>query len=140
MSRPSAHLTWSELACKDGTAYPVEWRATRGKALAAVFETVRAVCGGKPMTVLSAYRTRAHNRRIKGADNSQHLHGRALDLLPPAGMTVDECYERIAALASVDARIGGLGRYKTFVHVDIRPRTAGRLVAWSGTGVKDATA
>lgn len=139
MIRPSAHLTWAELACKDGTPYPEAWRATRGLTLAGVFETIREVCGNRPIRVLSAYRSPAHNRAIGGARHSQHVEGRALDLKPPSGMTVAAFHARIRAMAETDLRIGGVGRYRTFVHVDIRPRGA-RLAVWSGSGVKDATA
>lgn len=141
MSGPSKHLGWAELSCRDAakTPYPVEWRSTRAVALARVFEDLRAACGNVPLTVLSAYRTPAHNRAIGGARNSQHVEGRALDLKPPAGWTV----ARFAALIRGEADawgLGGVGVYRTFVHVDIRPRVADRLVVWSGSGAKDATA
>lgn len=141
MTSPSAHLSWSELACKDAakTPYPLEWRATRAVQLARVFEDIRRACGNVPLTVLSAYRSPAHNRAIGGARNSQHVEGRALDLVPPAGWTV----ERFATLIKAHADtwgLGGVGVYGTFVHVDIRPRQAGRLVVWSGSGPKDTQA
>jgi len=137
--KPSAHLTWAELACKDGTPYPELFKATRGLTLAGVFETIREACGNRPIRVLSAYRSPEHNRTIGGARHSQHVEGRALDLQPPSGMTVAAFYTRIRVLAETDLRIGGVGRYRTFVHVDIRPRGQ-RVAVWSGSGVKDATA
>lgn len=124
---PSRFLSWRELACKDGTPYPAEWRADRAVALAAVFEALRAAVGG-PLVVLSAYRTPAHNRFVGGARNSQHVQGRALDLAVPAGWTVDE----FADLARRVEGVGGVGIYPTFVHVDTRPKTAGRVVVWWG--------
>lgn len=139
MAGPSPHLTWAELACKDGTPYPEAWRAYRAVVLADVFEVLRAACGGRPLRVLSAYRTPAHNRAIGGAPKSHHLHGRALDLAPPAGMTMEGFWVYVRTLAEDDVRIGGVGRYRTFAHLDIRPRTSGRLAVWTGTGVKDAT-
>jgi uncharacterized protein YcbK (DUF882 family) len=126
---PTPHLSWKELACKDGTPFPVEWKRTRAIQLAGVFEYIRERCGKKPITVLSAYRTVARNAAIGGAKNSYHLHGLAMDLKPPAGMTVDEFYNIIKK----DARplgIGGLGKYKTFVHIDMRTGT--RLLEWLG--------
>jgi uncharacterized protein YcbK (DUF882 family) len=128
---PSPHLSWKELACKDGTPYPAEWRTTRAVTLAAEFEIVRAAVG-KPLTIGSAYRTPAHNRKVGGAKASQHMQGRALDLYPPMGMTVDELY-RICRLRAVEKSsfICGLGLYPTFVHIDIRP--SHQLHAWKGS-------
>lgn len=141
MSRnPSAHLTWAELACKDSarTPYPAEWRAIRARELAAAFEAVRRAAGEKPIAVLSAYRTPEHNRRVGGARNSQHVQGRALDLRPPKGMAIDAFYRLIVGLARVSVpAIRGIGRYQTFVHIDIRP--GAHLALWRGAGVKDDT-
>jgi len=129
MTGPSPHLTWDELACHDAqkTPYPMEWRATRAVDLAALFERIRTACGDVPLRVLSGYRTPQHNRRIAGAPDSQHLHGRALDVAVPPELTFAQFYERIRTLH----RTGGIGRYEHagFVHVDVRP---GRLVAWNG--------
>jgi uncharacterized protein YcbK (DUF882 family) len=132
---PSAHLSWAELACKDGTPYPEEWRQSRAVALAHLFEAIRTACGDVPLTVLSGYRTAAHNRRIGGAQKSQHVQGRALDLRPPKGWSV----AKFATLIRDVHLTGGLGIYETFVHVDVRPND--RLTAWSGgTTRKDDTA
>lgn len=139
MNGPSPHLTWTELACKDGTLYPENFKKDgRVYKLAAMFEQIRLACGGKPLTVLSAYRTEAHNRKIGGARFSQHVQGRALDLRPPKGMTVTKFHQVIIGLAKSDLgkTIRGVGLYSTFVHIDIRPSL--RLVTWSGTGKKDA--
>ena len=130
---PSTHLSWAELACKDGTPYPEEWRGTRAVALAAVFEAIRAGCGGLPIRVNSAYRSPAHNRRIGGARHSQHVQGRALDLSPPDGWSVERFHTHIRDHVPA---VRGLGKYLTFVHVDIRPES--RLAAWSATGTKDS--
>ncbi len=137
--RPSPHLSWRELACKDarGTAYPEEWRMTRLPPLVAVFEAIRAECGCLPIMVNSAFRTPEHNRRIGGARHSQHVQGRALDLSPPSGWTVDRFYELIREYAWRLPDLKGIGRYGTFVHVDVRPTA--RLVVWRGAGVKDGT-
>ncbi len=132
---PSAHLSWTELACKDGTPYPLTWTA-RARQLAAVFDAIRTAVGGKSIAVLSAYRSPAHNLRVGGARHSQHVEGRALDLRPPTGFDVDTFYDLVLRLAqSSTPQIRGIGKYKTFVHVDIRPSS--HLVLWRGAGVKD---
>lgn len=134
---PSPHLSWAELACRDGTPYPSGWRHTRALDLARLFESIRSFCGDRPITVLSGYRTPVHNQRIDGARFSQHLEGRALDLRPPEGWSVGLFYDLCRALAGARTwGIRGLGRYQTFVHVDLRE--AERLIVWTGHGIKDS--
>lgn len=132
---PTKHLTWKELACHDGTPYPEEWKGNRAILLAETFEVLRHACNGKSIKILSAFRTPAHNKKIGGAQHSQHLQGRALDMVPPDGYTVDDFYTTIKKLSEFTP-IRGIGLYKTFVHMDIRPST--RVATWSGTGAKDS--
>ena len=126
----SPHLAWSELACHDAarTPYPAYWRQSHAIALARAFEAIRAVVG-RPILVLSAYRTREHNRRVGGARNSQHIYGRALDLGTPTGWTRDQFYQVIRGEAK-HAGIRGLGKYSWGVHIDIRESE--RLIVWQG--------
>lgn len=122
MNGPSEHLSWEELGCNDGTPYPEKWRQDRAKTLAGAFETIRERAGGKPITVTSAYRTPTYNRRIGGAANSQHVQGRAMDLKPPSGLNVEQFFRLIKNVAREEGSpIKGIGRYPTFIHVDIRP-------------------
>lgn len=134
MNGPSTHLSWRELACKDGTPYPAAWRLSRATVLAREFERIRAIVGTS-IVVGSAYRTAAHNRHIGGAANSQHVHGRALDLYPPKGWSRDRFYAVIRGWAGTDdSDIYGLGIYPTFIHIDTRePRADGRLTVWRGS-------
>lgn len=135
---PSKHLTWKELACKDGTPYPTQWMRTRALDLALVFEQIRTACGDKPIIVNSAYRTPEYNAKLEGSSlNSQHIQGRALDLRPPKGMSVLKFGQIIRKIAddmyydpTLPDLIGGIGYYKTFIHVDTRPGK--RLAVWWG--------
>lgn len=126
---PSPHLTFAEIACRDGTPYPKGWVVPRLVPLAATFEVIRAALGGQPLRVTSGYRTREYNARIGGAPASQHVEGRALDL-QHATLAPAEVAARILALYQSGALplLGGLGTYPGFTHIDVRPNLS--LARW----------
>lgn len=129
---PSSHLSWLELACHNGTIYPLNWRMTRAMELAWEFEAIRTLCGDRPIRVLSGYRTKDYNTKIGGAQFSQHVQGRALDLKPPAKMTLANFESVIRSQAQrPESKLKGLGIYPTFLHIDVRPST--KLVVWYGS-------
>lgn len=108
----------SEFKCKDGTAVPYYLQNTV-KELAENLQVLRDHVG-KPITINSAYRTASHNRKIGGAINSQHLIGKAADIVIP-GMTSSQVYAAITALIRAGKmKQGGIGYYRNFVHYDIR--------------------
>ena len=135
MNGPSPHLSWAELACKDfeRAPYPEKWRLSRAVGLAVAFERIRTAVN-QPIIIGSAYRTPAWNAFNGGARHSQHMEGRALDLYPPTGWTIDRFYEVIREIAGrSESAIQGVGRYPTFVHIDTRPpRSDGTLTVWKG--------
>lgn len=135
---PSAHLSWAELACHDllQTPYPINWREDRAKKLAFAFEWVRQAIGGLPLFVVSGYRTPSWNAHVGGARYSQHVQGRAVDLSPPRGVSLDELHQIVLDVAhgvrypyDDSWLIRGVGRYGTFIHLDIRPTA--KLVVWT---------
>jgi len=77
---------------------------------------------GKPVIVNSGYRCPTHNRRIGGSSNSQHMHGTAADIRW-ADMDIDE-----AAKIAEECGADGIGKYATFIHVDVR----GNKARWNG--------
>lgn len=77
-----------------------------------------------PITINSAYRSPAHNKAVGGAKNSQHLYGKAADIVVH-GVAPDVVADTIENL--IDEGVisqGGLGRYNTFTHYDIRGNKA----------------
>ena len=128
---PSAHLSWRELACRDGTPYPLKWRADRAEVLGHEFEEIRSRVNG-PIEVDSAYRPLAYNRLVPSKDTSQHVQARGLDLRLPPWL---EIFGFLALVLEVarrpESRLRGIGVYNGFIHVDTRPTI--RLARWRGS-------
>ncbi len=132
---PSKHLFWAELDCNDGTAYPYEWRLSESIALAKEFEFIRATLGDLPIKVSSGYRTPSWNKKVGGSRTSQHIFGRALDLYPPRTKMLPELLDAAILVAHRrGGRIRGIGHYRTFIHIDLRP--GDRVCRWRGNRVR----
>lgn len=69
---------------------------------------------GAPITINSAYRTEAYNKKVGGAAKSHHLFGRAFDIVVK-GRTPEEVAQYAQSLG-----INGIGLYSGFVHADNR--------------------
>ena len=121
-----------EFRCKDGTDVPDELLEIVEE-LAKNLQVLREKIG-KPIIVISGYRSPKYNRRIGGARKSQHMKAKAADIIVP-GMEPDEVREVILGLIKEGKmKRGGVGRYTRFTHYDIR----GWNARWSGSGVKDS--
>ena len=74
---------------------------------------------GKKLIINSAWRSPAYNSAIGGADRSQHLNGKAMDITW-AGFSHgnDDC-ERFIDMA-IQVGFDGIGRYDSFIHIDNR--------------------
>ena len=74
----------------------------------------------KPIKINSAYRCESWNQKNGGAKNSQHKLGKAADIVIN-GMTPNEVHELVCKMAdNGQLGFGGIGKYETFTHVDIR--------------------
>lgn len=71
---------------------------------------------GKAVTITSAFRTFSHNKKVGGATYSQHLYGTAADI-KVSGVTASAVADFAETLMP---NTGGIGRYSTFTHVDVR--------------------
>ena len=115
----SAHFKLSEFKCKDGTAVPAKYYANCQK-LMNLLEEIRAACGNRAITVNSGYRTPTYNEKVDGAKQSQHRYAAAADI-KVSGKSASEVYKLCDRL--VGSR-GGVGKYSTFTHVDVRGHKA----------------
>ena len=73
---------------------PNETELTNLKRLAEFLEEVKALLGGKPIIVNSAFRSKAVNDAVGSSDRSQHRLGCAADIRVP-GMTPNEVVSKI---------------------------------------------
>lgn len=108
--RVSPHFTMREMK-SEGNGWPRMHRdVTRG------LERVRALKGGRPMRLVSAYRDPDHNATIPGASpNSQHTRGRAADISTAYGLTVAEAIG-VRAFTGIGYQPGG----QLVKHLDVR--------------------
>jgi len=118
------NFSLSEFECKCGCKMPA-FVEENIKELAENLQVLRNVVGKLDLT--NAYRCKEHNADVGGSTNSQHLKGKAADI-----KSKDFSSSEIATIAddlmkSEKFKIGGVGIYNTFTHVDIR----GTRARWS---------
>lgn len=125
------NFSLSEFKCKDGSGVPEELM-DNVKLLAKNLQVLREHLG-RPIRIISGYRSPKYNRRIGGAKRSQHMTAKAADI-KVSGMTPAEVKAEIVKLIKEGKmNIGGVGLYTTFTHYDVR----GRNARWYGKGAKD---
>ena len=107
-----------EFECTDGSEMPIDVQLNIAE-LAVQLEIIRSHFNA-PIHINSAYRSLEYNRSIGSNDTSQHVLGRAADIVVE-GYTPDEVADAIEFLISTGLiKEGGVGRYNTFTHYDIR--------------------
>ena len=106
----SANFRVREFRCKDDTD-PIFIDSD----LVDVLQKVRDHFG-KAVTITSAFRTASHNKKVGGATYSQHLYGKAADI-KVSGVAPSVVADFAETLMP---STGGIGRYSTFTHVDVR--------------------
>lgn len=114
----SANFKVSEFACKDGSD-----TVFISPGLVTVLQKIRDHFR-KPVNITSAYRNDAYNKKVGGADYSQHKYGMAADIyingVSPAAIAL--------YAETLIPNCGGIGIYSNFVHVDVREARA----RWNG--------
>lgn len=102
------HFSRSEFTCRCGCGFD-----TVDYELGKLLDAIRAHFD-QPVTVTSGCRCEAHNRAVGGSSNSQHLYGRAADIV------VRDTPAEIVQVLAEEMGVPGLGRYQDFTHVDTR--------------------
>lgn len=117
----SKYFKPEEFESKDGrkSPYPLVVQPY----LYTLLDEIREAFGG-PLYVTSGYRSPEHNKTVGGVENSYHVLGMAADIRPKRQKDVHRLYKICDELNPN----GGVGKYHTFVHVDIRPVRA----RWEG--------
>ena len=118
-----------------GVEYPEEWVESRLRPLCRALEVLRDKLGGRRVRVISGFRPKAYDlARIEAgrrgvSPNSQHHEGRAVDL-QVRGVEPAQVYATVLELVEQGLiKVGGVGVYDEFVHVDIRPNE-GPVKTW----------
>lgn len=129
--RLEENFSLSEFGCRDGSDIPDEYMdnvCLLAKNLQVLRDHV-----GKPVRIISGYRSPKYNKKIGGARKSQHMVAKAADI-KISGMSPAEVKAVIVELIKEGKmHVGGIGLYTTFTHYDIR----GWNARWYGKGVKD---
>jgi len=118
------NFSLSEFQCKCGCKMPA-FVEENIKELANNLQVLRDEIGRLDLT--NAYRCKDHNADVGGATNSQHLKGKAADIKSNA-LDPKEIASYVDDLMKNEKfKLGGIGIYNTFTHVDIR----GTRARWS---------
>ena len=97
-----------------------EMHAIDLKLVETLYRLTQTLDSNRPLHVLSAYRSPRTNARLAErfdgvAENSFHMKGKAVDIYLPGRR------KRDLARAALKLRVGGVGVYPSFVHVDTGP-------------------
>lgn len=112
--RLSANFTEAEFRCRHCNTLPP---GGVNPELVAALQSIRDRYGA-PVTINSGYRCTVHNRAVGGSANSQHIHGNAADFVVRR-VTPQTVFNDLNPTWG-----GGLGKYNTFTHIDVRPNRA----------------
>lgn len=106
----SANFKVREFACKDGSD-----AVFISEKLIDILQKVRTYFG-RPVSINSAFRSHQHNKAVGGKSTSQHLYGRAADIVV-TGVSPKKVAEYVETLMP---NTGGIGIYSNFTHIDTR--------------------
>lgn len=114
MDKLSVYFNRSEFACKDGCGFD-----TVDAKLLEILRRLREYYG-VPVSINSACRCKEHNKEVGGQPSSQHLKGKAADIV----VKEKDPAEIASKLEEWYPDTCGIGRYGTFTHIDCRSEKA----------------
>ena len=121
--RMTKNFKQSEFDCKCGCEMPEDVLGNITK-LANQLQYVRDNVA-MPININSGYRCEVHNESVGGSENSQHLLGKAADIVIEGLDPVLDTYDYLDDLMRTGEILqGGLGMYESFTHYDIRKTKA----------------
>lgn len=121
----SEHFKKKEFACKCGCGLGLKDGDINPKLVEALEDVRTHFC--KPVVINSGLRCDDHNKKVGGAKASRHLLGTAADIRI-AGVSPNDVH---AYLNEKYTDKYGVGKYRTFTHIDVRANKA----RWKGKGV-----
>lgn len=125
-----------EFDCHDGSPVPVELLQNLQRLVTDVLQPLRNRWG-RPLIVISGYRSPEYNKRIGGAGASTHMTALGADIRPihlaELGALAGDVEEMWQGGLLPD--LGGFGRYANWIHLDARKAADGHLRRWHGRGV-----
>ncbi len=111
----SPNFSRSEFACKCGCGFD-----SVDAELIEILEDLRTHFGGRSVIVNSGARCELYNKKIGGAVSSKHLSSRAADIVVN-GIAPVLVYEYLRTKYPDKY---GIGKYRTFTHIDSRKTKA----------------
>jgi uncharacterized protein YcbK (DUF882 family) len=118
----SKYFNISEFHSNDGVEVPEKYYGNLQK-LMTNLDVLREYLGSA-IFINSGYRSPAHNKKVGGVSNSQHLYAIAADMrsLTKTPKEIKAAIETLIAQGKMSK--GGVGLYSTFVHYDVRGTNA----------------
>ena len=134
----SEHFSYEELIHTDHREFdntPTDTELANLVRLAEFLEVIKAILGGKPIMINSAFRSKQVNDAVGSKDSSQHRTGCAADIRVP-GMTPDEV---VKFIRSADIEFDQVIReFDRWTHISIplegvKPRKTALIIDKTGT-------
>ena len=113
----SKHFKSDEFKCKCCGGLPPQGISPK---LINLLEEIREDLGSS-IVITSGYRCEHHNTKVGGAKKSQHMDGIAADI-KVTGINAHDVYTYLSE--HFDDKVGGMGKYKSWTHVDVRDNRA----------------
>ena len=120
--RLTKNFRLSEFDCKDGSEMPSELLPNVLELAESLQELRNAL--NTPIRINSAYRSLEHNSKIGGSQSSQHLFGKAADIVVKSKTPAQVATMIKLLILEGKMKQGGIGVYDNFTHYDVRGHKA----------------